>query len=238
MPNLLQRRITFGGEVIPALIASAPNIIRATRKMTIVQVAGSNREIVDMEDAWECYDQPYTLFLGNGSQDSIQEPLSNVARVLCKTGWQELIDDYEPDIYRLAYYAGGFNAESRFTRLGKFDITFRCRPERYLVIGSTEVSVPSGSILTNPTSFEAKPLIHVTGSGNGTLTIAGQVVTIKNMVDYLNIDCDRMDVYRQASENRNNCMEGSFPVLKAGNNSITFTGGIESVSIIPRWWQI
>lgn len=238
MPNLLQRRITFGGDIVPALIASAPNIIRAERKMTIVQVAGSNREIVDMEDAWECYDQPYTVFLGDGSLDSIQEPLNNVARVLYKNGWQELIDDYEPDIYRLAYYKGPFDVENRKTRVGKFNITFRCRPERYLIIGSTEVSVPSGSVLTNPTSFEAKPLIHITGSGNGTLTIAGQVITIKNMVDYLNIDCDKMDVYRQVSENRNNCMEGNFPVLKAGNNGITFTDGISSVSIIPRWWQL
>lgn len=233
-----ERFITFGGEVIPAHVASAPNIIRATRKMEVVQIAGTNREIVDMEDAWECYEQPYTLYVGNGSEDSIQEPLSNVARILCKTGWQELIDDYEPDVYRLAYYVGGLNSDNRFTRLGKFEITFRCRPERFLFIGSTEVPVPSGSILTNPTGFEAKPLIHVEGSGSGTLIIQGQTITIEDMVDYLNIDCDKMDVYRQPNENRNSLTSGSFPVLKAGNNSITFTGGITSVSIIPRWWQI
>ena len=62
-----ERFITFGGEVIPAHVASAPNIIRATRKMEVVQIAGTNREIVDMEDAWECYEQPYTLYVGNGS---------------------------------------------------------------------------------------------------------------------------------------------------------------------------
>ena len=84
MPNLLKRRITFGGELVPALIASAPKIIRAKRKITVVQVAGSNREVVDMEDAWECYDQPYTLFVGDGTEDSIQEALVSVADVLYK----------------------------------------------------------------------------------------------------------------------------------------------------------
>ena len=79
--NLLNRRITFGGEVVPARIASSPNIIRAPRKITVVQVPGSNREIVDMEDAWECYDQPYSLFVGDGTEDSIQEVLTNTAKV-------------------------------------------------------------------------------------------------------------------------------------------------------------
>lgn len=233
-----ERTITFGGDVIPAHIASAPHIIRPVRKMTVTQIAGTNREIVEMEDAWECYDQTYSMYVGDGTEDSIQEALANVAEKLFKTGWQTLIDGYEPDIFRLAYYAGGFESDNRYTRLGKFDISFRCRPERFLMSGNTPVSVASGGMITNPTENNAKPFIHITGSGNGTLTIQGQTITIKSMVDYLNIDCDRMDVYRQASENRNSLMEGEFPVLYAGNNMITFTGGITGVSITPRFFVI
>ena len=234
--NLLNRRITFGGEVVPARIASSPNIIRAPRKITVVQVPGSNREIVDMEDAWECYDQPYSLFVGDGTEDSIQEVLTNTAKVLYKTGWQVLIDDYEPDIFRLAYYQGGFDVTNKKTRVGKFDITFRCRPERYLNSGNVPVEIPTGSVITNPTAYKAKPLIHITGSGSGTLTIAGQEVEINNMVDYLNIDSDTMDTYRQLGENRNNLMEGEYPLILPGNNYITFTGGITSATITPRFW--
>ena len=137
------RVLSFGGEVIPAKIGSDPKIIRAVRKVTVTQVAGSNREIVDMQNAWECYDQPYTLYLGDGKEDSIQEPLMKVANVLFKEGWQKLYDDYEPDIFRLAYYVGGFEADNRHTRLSKFDVTFRCRPERFFVIGDVEVPVPT-----------------------------------------------------------------------------------------------
>lgn len=238
MPNLIERRITFGGEVVPAFICSAPKIIRATRKMNVVQVPGSSREIVDMEDAWECYDQPYSLFVGDGSQDSIQGELDEVARVLFKKDWQILLDDYEPDVYRLAYYQGGFEAENRKTFLGKFEVSFRCRPERFLRFYDHAISVQNNGTLYNPTEFNAKPLIHVTGTGTGTLTIAGQTITLKNMVDYLNIDCDKQDVYRLSSENRNNCMEGEFPVLFPKTNTVGFTGGIESVSITPKFWII
>lgn len=230
-----ERVITFGGEVIPAHVASAPHNIRPVRKMSVVQIAGSNREIVDMEDAWECYDQPYSMFVGDGSEDSIQEALSDVARVLYKNGWQVLLDDYEPDYYRLAYYQGGFDAENRYTRLGKFDISFRCRPERYLIAGNDDISVSSGETITNPTAYAAKPLIRIAGSGSGTLTVAGTVMSFTGITDYLYIDCDTMDVYRQASENRNNLMTGSFPVLPSGNSTVTFSGGITSVTISPRF---
>lgn len=236
--DLLNRRIYFGGDLVPALIASTPHIIRPVRKMTTTPIPGASREVVEMEDAWEPYNQPYTLFVGDGSEDSVQEPLNDVARVLYKTGWQVLVDDYEPDIFRMAYFQGPFDVESKKTMLGKFDVSFRCRAERFLVSGNTPVEVETGTILTNPTSFNAKPLIHVEGSGSGSITIAGQEITLTGMVDYLNIDCDTMNVYRLASENRNSLMEGEFPVLSAGNNAVEFTGGITKVVITPRYYVI
>ena len=237
MPNLLSRKINFGGVDVPAYIGSSPNIIRPVRKMTVVQIAGTNREIVDMQDAWECYDQPYELFVGDGSEDNIQAKLDDVARVLYKTGWQVLLDDFEPDIYRLAYYSGPFDVENKYTRLGKFKVSFRCRPERYLASGNGPVSVASGGKITNPTAFNAKPLIHIEGTGSATLTIAGQTMTFTDIVDYLNIDCDSMDVYRLSTENRNSLMTGDFPVLFSGDNNISYTG-LTSVTITPRFWVI
>lgn len=233
-----ERTLTFGGTVIPAHIASAPHIIRPTRKMSVVQVAGTNREIVDMQDAWECYNQPYSLYIGDGSEDSIQEALDEIASVLYKKGWQTLVDDYEPDVFRLAYYQGGFDADNRYTRLTKFDISFRCRPERFLPSGNTAVGITTGGTITNPTSYPAKPLIRITGSGSGTLTVAGTVMSFTGITDYLYIDCDTMDVYRLPSENKNSLMTGEFPVLPSGNSTISFTGGIATVTITPRWYVI
>ena len=235
---LFDRRITFGGEEIPAYIASSPHIIRATRKMSITPIPGTSREHIQMEDAWEPYDQPYSLFIGDGSEDSIQEAANAVALKLYKNGWQILEDDYEPDIYRLAYFQGPFDIENRYTRLGRFDINFRCRAERYLKNGNEPVSVNNGDSITNPTTNNSKPLIHITGSGNGTLIIAGQQINIKGLVDYINIDSDTQDAYRLPSENKNSMMVGSFPVLYPGANNISFTDGIATVTITPRFWRL
>lgn len=235
---MLDKRITFGGEVIPAWIASAPNYVKPTRKMTVTPIAGTNREVVEMEDAWENYDQPYSLFVGDGTENSIQEALNEVACKLYKTGYQVLADDYEPEYFHLAYYQGPFDIENRYTRAGVFEVSFRCRAEKYLLSASTPVDISSGDKLINPTRNKAKPLIHIEGSGNGTLTVAGTTMTFEGITDYLNIDCDTMDVYRQITENRNTLMEGEFPVLPAGESTITFTGGISSVKITPRFFVI
>lgn len=238
MALLDTRQITFGGELVPAYVASAPRIIKPVRKMSVVQIAGTNREVVEMEDAWETYDQTYTLFVGDGSEDCTEEALMDVAKVLYKNGWQTLVDDYDDDHYRLAYYQGGLDAENRYTRLSKFDVTFKCRPERFLNSGDVVISIPSGEAITNPTNYNAKPLIKITGSGNGTLTIGETTMSFTGIVDYLYIDCDRMDVYRLPSENRNSLMTGEFPILKSGENIIAFTGGITSCEITPHWWEL
>jgi len=233
-----ERILIFGGEAIPAHIGYTPHIIRAPRKMTVTPIQGSNNEVVDMQDAWECYDQPYSLFVSDGTDDCVQPMLDDVARVLSKKGWQTLVDDYEPEIFRLAYYKGGFNAENRHTRLGKFDITFRCRPERFLNSGARAINVSTGDVLTNPTSYEAFPLIHITGEGSGTLTVGGKTMSFTGITDYLNIDCDKQDVYRLPSENKNSLASGEFPVLNSGNNTVTFTGGIATVTITPKYYVI
>lgn len=235
---MLNRQITFGGDLIPAIIASAPHIIRPARKTTVTVIPGSNRESVKMEDAWESYDQPYTLFVGDGSEDSIQDALSEIARRLYKTGYQVLEDDYEPDIFRLAYFNGPFDVENRYTRAGKFNISFRCRPERYLNSGASPVNVNSGDVLVNPTNYNALPLIRIAGSGSGTLTVGGVVMSFTGLVDYLIVDSDQMDVYRLRTENKNDLMTGDFPVLLPGNNTVAFDGGIQSVTITPRYWVI
>lgn len=235
---MLDKRITFGGDIIPAWIASAPHVIRPKRKMQVTPIAGSNREMVEMEDAWESYDQPYTLFVGDGTENSIQDILDDVARKLYKTGWQVLMDDYDSSHFRLAYYQGPFDVENRDTRAGKFDVSFRCRAERFLVSGNVSLSVSSGGEVQNPTGYNAKPLIHIEGSGNGTLVVNDTTVSFTNIVDYLNLDCEKQDCYRLPAENRNNLMTGSFPVLKSGSNTVTFTGDITSVTITPRFYII
>lgn len=235
---MLDRRITFGGDVIDAWIANAPKIKEPERKMTVFSIPGTSRVVVKMEDAWEPYDQPYTLFVGDGSKDDLQPKMRDIATKLYKNGLQRLYDDYDPEYFRLAYFKGPFDVENRYTRAGKFDIEFTCMAEKYLISGDVPTGIESGAALTNPTAYKAKPLIKIEGSGNGTLTVGNLTMTFTDIVDYLYIDCEEQNVYRLPTENRNNKMTGAFPQLAPGNTVVEFSGGITAVTITPRWYVI
>ena len=88
----------------------------------------------------------------------------------------------------------------------------------------------------NPTPFESKPLIKVTGTG--TLTVNGVQIAIS--ATPTTIDCELMEAYNGTTSRNSDIVltPNKFPVLKPGNNTITLGSGITKLEITPRWWRI
>jgi phage-related protein len=95
----------------------------------------------------------------------------------------------------------------------------------------------------NPTQFESKPLIVVTGKG--VLQIGDYVLTIvgrENQTIY--IDCESQEAWEVVGAgriSRNDYIQNAgeeFPVLVPGINNISVGSGITAVTITPRWWRI
>ena len=61
---------------------------------------------------------------------------------------------------------------------------------------------------------------------------------ITGLVDYIYIDCDSMEAYRQVAENKNNMISGDFPVIEPGTQAVHTTGTITDIKITPRWYTI
>lgn len=154
-------------------------------------------------------------------------------------GYCRLEDDAHPGEYRMARYVGGVKFEPKYTdKEATMEIVFSCMPQRFLGEYELAYTSPSGNIMPNPTQFDAKPLLRVYGSGSGQVTIAGKTITIDNIGNLVEIDCETMDAYN-GSENRNGTISVSgWPVLPPGNASYSFSGGVSSIEIIPRWWTV
>ena len=231
MPDL-----KFGGVNLPCNVEKPSSLSRPKRKIQAVSVPGRSGDIVLMEDAWENYTQTYSI---NFSDDNltVAQSADDLVKKLFLDGYQKLEDSFEPDVFRWAYFEGPVNIENLLKVAGRATISFNCKPFRYLTTGDTAVTVTTGDTITNPEAFIAKPLIYVTGSGNGTITMNGKTLTVTGMTDYLYLDCEDQNCYRQAAENRNNLVSGNYPYLKSGNNTVTFTG-FTSVKITPRWRRL
>lgn len=93
-------------------------------------------------------------------------------------------------------------------------------------------------VMLNPTVFPSQPLIRIFGAG--TFTLNDITVTVSQADEYTDVDCELMDCYK-GNVNKNQYVSFStydFPVLKSGQNTVEFAGGVTAVTIIPRWWRV
>ena len=229
------------------VVSEAPVFERPRRKQSTFTVPGRNGDVVFQEDAWEDVTRSYNVWLAEDvTEDSggvksgylVEKVDAYEAFLNSKKGYKRLTDNFEPDVYRLAYYSGGDSFSNELTQYGRATLRFTCRPERFLVSGETAINVTNGYTLTNPTKFTAKPLIHIEASNQTiTVTINGKTITAV-VADYINIDCERMNAYRLATENKNSDISGSFPTIAPGNNTVAITGTFTKCTVTPNWFTI
>ena len=255
MPNVLngankQGLIVFGGERSDdygMVVSEAPPFERARRKQTVITVPGRTGDVVFQEDAWEDVPRPYNVFIAEDLQEdsggnisgTLAERVDNFEAMLnSMTGYQCLEDNFEPDVYRRAYYSGGDGFTNELLAVGRATINFTCDARRFLKSGETPIQVNNGDAIINPTRFKSKPLIHIEASNKTIgITINGKTITAV-VADYINIDCEKMNAYRLAAENKNADISGDFPTIASGSNAITITGTPTKVTIKPNWFII
>lgn len=232
--------IVYGGESSSdygMVVSEAPAYERPNRKQTIYTVPGRNGAVVFQDDAWEDVVRSYNVWIAEGVQPLSVKVSAFEAMLNSMKGWQRLEDSFEPDVFRLAYYSGGNDFSNKMTQYGEATINFTCRPERFLKTGEQEITVINNQKIVNQTRFTAKPLIYIEGSGTVTVAIGGNTISA-SITDYINIDCETMNAYRLAAENKNSDISGSFPKIIPGENTVGITGTTTKVTIVPRYFTI
>lgn len=221
------------------VISEAPTFEKPQRKQTAFTVPGRNGAVIFQEDAWEDVTRSYKVWLSKSGRENLADVVTSFSAWLnSQKGYLRLEDNFEPDVFRLAYYSGGNDISNELMQYGETTLTFTCRPERFLKSAEAPVSVSNGSKLYNPCRFTSKPLLHVEGSGAVTIAIGGNTISITGLVDYINIDCETMNAYRLTTENKNSMISGSFPQILAGNNIVGVTGTVTKLEITPRYYTI
>ncbi len=221
----------FGVYISGSGVFNAPE-----RQYEMIEVPGRNGDLLGIERRMANIELTYPAFIYAKFKQQITALKS---AFLAKEGYQKLMDTYYPDEFRMAVFAGGTSVESVDRRnAGQFDLTFQCKPQRYLVTGQEEIDITTPLKLVNPTEFASSPLIRV--YGYGTLGINSESVTIANQYAYVDIDCEMMDCYYQTN-NANPYVSFSsndFPQLRPGTNTFTKTANISQIKIVPRWWHV
>ena len=137
------------------------------RAVETVSVPGRNGDIIIDQGHWENIEIKYPAGTFGMDETQFKTALSNFRNaIVSQLGYQRLSDTYHPDEYRMGIYVEGLEVDTKsHNKAGQFNLVFNCKPQRWLTEGETAVTVESGDTLTNPTPYDAGPLLIVEGYG-------------------------------------------------------------------------
>lgn len=161
---------TFGGVSTAdyGLVVEGPgNYSAPTRAVEVINIPGRDGAFVLDKGYYENVPVEFNVVAKGATQADFKDIISAFRNaIVSQKGYVRLEELYQPGEYRMARYAGGLDEDPAFHGNGAiFKVKFDCKPQRYLTDGETAVSVDDGDTLTNPTLFEAQPLLMVEGYG-------------------------------------------------------------------------
>lgn len=163
------KALTFNGEssrnygvyITGEAVYNAPS-----RDVEMITIPGRNGSFPLDHGRFENIEVTYPAGVFADNEADFADAISDFRNMLCSaSGYCRLEDEYNPDEYRLAVYKSGLEVEPAALKAGEFDITFECKPQRYLKSGETEVTIGASTTLTNPSRFASFPEIQVKGDG-------------------------------------------------------------------------
>ena len=167
---------TYGIYITGEAVYNAPE-----RSVEMISIPGRNGAYALDNGRFENIEVTYPAGCFGNTEADFRDAISNIRNMLCsRKGYVRLTDDYNPNEYRLAVYKSGLEVTPAHLLAGEFDITFDCKPQRFLTSGETKQTLTSGDTVTNPTLFDSGPMVEATGYG--TLNIDGEEIVVKNVL--------------------------------------------------------
>lgn len=151
----------------------------AERAVEYITIPGRNGSFALDHGRFENITVEYECALGQDTDVDFATAISDFRNALAAAkGYQRLEDDMNPDEYRMAVFSKGLEAPTLNQQTATFKVEFNCKPQRYLKSGETAVSISSGGTISNPTLYDASPLLQVWGYGD--IGINGQQLSINS----------------------------------------------------------
>lgn len=234
--------ITFNGingNTLGCIVEKYPARILPRRLYSSEKIPGRNGNLTRFEGYANVH-LLYDVYL-SAEASGLQAVAEDVVNWLYgPASYARLEDSYNTGIYRMAQLAGPDEVLNYFQQFGRCTLDFEAMPQRWLTAGETATTYSGDATITNPTQYEAQPLIVVSGTGDVEFNIGGYDVVIDDMTGSITLDCEVMDAYDNGTNLNNTVtLPNGWPKLAAGANALTFvSGSITDITVTPRWWTL
>jgi predicted phage tail component-like protein len=228
---------TFGGkdsfQNFGIFVEKRPHIPSPERRVTYIDVPGMDSRLRRDEGTYG----DITLSVECSSLGDPVSKISSIKGWLLGAGEADLTFSHIPGRKYLAQVVNSIDFEIVLRITTHFVIMFNCRPFEY-AIENSPIFITASTTLENTGSMVALPIIKVTGSGTGSLTVNGDVVSFSGIDESVILNSELQETYQDTGTeliSKNSTKTGDYPVLLPGNNTILFSGGITSLEITPNW---
>ncbi|WP_099333244.1 phage tail protein [Actinomyces minihominis] len=120
-----------------------------------------------------------------------------------------------------------------FAGFAVFEIQMRLAPFAYL-LDVPVVEFTGQKTLLNVGTAYSQPVITLEGTGTHTLTVNGQVFSIKSPAGLLTID-SALRVCRVGSKAGADAITPDYPELRTGSNTVKVSAGVTKAILEPNW---
>lgn len=234
--------IIFNGrssEEVGLEVETYPSYASPKRSYETIQVPGRNGTIYIDNGSWENVKRTYQVSVGSRYRD-YTKMVNRISEWLHSTfTYARLEDTYEPEYYRMALFLDEIEFSNIYNQGGQAELSFDCKPQRFLKIGEEPIICTETRRIVNPTSFASSPIIRVYGTGAGEVTLGDYRAQFSIVDTEVILDSETQDVYFQ-NQNKNDTvtLERGFPKFEPGEQAISFSGSITKVEVIPKWFTI
>ena len=207
-----------------------------------ISIPGRSGDIINPNRRFSNIKVTYTVFLARKNAAALASVLRDIKGWLYSEPdrYHELTDSYDAEYFRYGVISGSLDIEEQLNKIGSFTVTFNCKPYKYSLAGQETVSADASELtITNPTAFESRPYIKLYGNGAVTINISSggstNSWTISAIDEYIEIDSELMNCFKDTVLKNDTVKGTEFPVLKPGVCTISCTGDVTRIEVIPRW---
>lgn len=200
-------------------VESLPSIVKPPKRYDIIEIDGRDR--VDIEVlGYKAYEK--MVMIGFKNECDIWQAIDWL------DGQGSLILSNELDKYYDAYVLEQIDFE-RTLRFRKASVSFLVQPYKH----ATGEEETTSRVVFNRGNVEARPIMTIYGNGAVDVLINGIKACTVTINEYITLDSDKMEAYK-GSTLQNRLMIGDFPLLKPGENIISFNGNVTQVKTLVR----
>ena len=205
-----------------------------------ISIPGRSADIINPNRRFSNIKVTYTVFLARKNIAALAAVLRDIKGWLYSEPdrYHEITDSYDAGYFRYGVISGNLDIEEQLNKIGCFTVTFNCKPYKYSFAGQETVAADASELtITNPTAFESRPYIKLYGSGAVALMMQpqGRGMMISNLDEYIEIDSELMNCFKDTTLKNDTVTGDGFPMLKPGTTTIACAGNVQRIEVIPRW---